>query len=67
MAAVLVRGMSLRPEDRQHRAGELAAELRATLERAPKARAGPGASRPRPSRRQTVGRRPTRHLHRPGR
>jgi serine/threonine-protein kinase len=36
VAAVLVRGMSLRPEDRQHRAGELAAELRATLERAPR-------------------------------
>ena len=34
VAAVLVRGMSLRPEDRQHRAGELGAELRATLERA---------------------------------
>ncbi len=34
VAAVLTRGMSLRPEDRQHRAGELASELRVALERA---------------------------------
>ena len=50
VAAVLERAMARRPEDRHHRAGELAAELRAALDRAAGPATAPTAAAAAPSR-----------------